>query len=519
MARQDAGPGGGYLRLAGAALTLIRADALAPRELDPLLPPGARALARTLRLLRGPESRRGRPGERVAAALERSGPVAIKLGQVLSTRADIFGTEFADDLARLKDQLAPFPTSEAKAEVASALGRPVDELFARFDDAAAGASLAQAHAAQLRDGREVAVKVLRPRIERRVAADARSLRTAAALAETWSPAARRLEPRAFAETVIRALELELDLRFEAAGADELRAVMAHDGFMRAPPVVWDGVARRVLTLEWAPGRPLSDPASLDLPGLDRPTLANNLIRAFLSQALDHGVFHADLHEGNLFVVAPARLTAVDFGIVGRLGPGERRYLAEILWGFLRRDYARVSEVHFEAGYVPAHHDRAAFAQALRAVGEPLFGRKAADVSMGRLLAQLFQITALFDMRLRPELVLLQKTMVTVEGVARRIDPEHDIWAAAEPVVSRWMTRELSPAARVRDFARDARAALSALARLAEQAPVDSEPAVEAPAQTPPRPDPTHPAIWFFAGAAVSALAFSLAVLFRLVGAH
>jgi ubiquinone biosynthesis protein len=365
--------------------------------------------------------------------------------------------------------------------------------------------------------------VLRPGIEARVAADTEALREGARLAETWAPASRRLEPRAFAETVIRALELELDLRFEAAGAEELRAVMAHDGYMRAPAVCWEGVARRVLTLEWAPGAPLSDPAALTGAGLDRPALANNLIRAFLAQALDHGVFHADLHEGNLFVAAPARLTAVDFGIVGRLGPGERRYLAEILWGFLRRDYVRVARVHFEAGYVPAHHDEAAFAQALRAVGEPVFGLKARDVSMGRLIAQLFEITALFDMRLRPELVLLQKTMVTVEGVARRIDPEHDIWAAAEPVVARWIARELSPVARLRDIARDARAVVSALARLAEpdtgselsQPPPDEPPAAEAAA---PR-DGARAALWFFAGAAISALSFLLAVTFRLIGAR
>jgi ubiquinone biosynthesis protein len=362
----------------------------------------------------------------------------------------------------------------------------------------------------------VAVKVLRPGIERRVAADAAALRTAARLAEAWAPAARRLEPVAFAETVVRALELELDLRFEAAGADELRSVMAHDGYMAAPAVAWDGVARRVLTLAWAPGAPLSAPEALAQAGLDRPALANNLIRGFLAQALDHGVFHADLHEGNLFVAAPARLTAVDFGIVGRLGPGERRYLAEILWGFLRRDYARVSQVHFDAGYVPARHDKAAFAQALRAVGEPVFGLTAREVSMGRLLAQLFQITALFDMRLRPELVLLQKTMVTVEGVARRIDPDNDIWAAAEPVVARWIARELSPAARVRDLAREARAAVGALARLADPvaegagAPTTAEPA--APAR-----EPVRAAVWFFAGAAASAIAFTLGLALRLAG--
>jgi ubiquinone biosynthesis protein len=517
--------GGAHLRLVAAAWALIRADALAPRELDPLLPGGARAIARVLRCFSGPAARRGRPGERLALALERQGPVAIKLGQFLSTRADIFGLAFAEDLSRLKDRLDPFPVAEARAEVAAALGRPLDSLYPEFGEAVAAASLAQAHRARLADGREVAVKVLRPGIERRVAADVAALRTAAALAEAWAPASRRLEPRAFAETVVRALELELDLRFEAAGADELRAVMAHDGYMRGPAVVWEGVARRVLTLEWAPGAPLSDPAALAAEGLDRPALATNLTRAFLAQALDHGVFHADLHEGNLFVAPPARLTAVDFGIIGRLGPAERRYLAQILWGFLRRDYAMVSAVHFDAGYVPAGHDRAAFAQALRAVGEPVFGRTAGDVSMGRLLAQLFEITALFDMRLRPELVLLQKTMVTVEGVARRIDPKHDIWAAAEPVVRRWILRELSPATQAREFVRDARAALTALGRMAEREtgreashgeppPAGARPSSSEPVEAPER---THPTVWIAFGAALTALAFALVVLFRLVG--
>ena len=515
-----AGPGS-YGRLAWAAAVLIRADALAPRELDPMLPPPARALARLLRLASGPAARSGRPGERLAAALEKLGPVGIKLGQFLSTRADIFGAAFAEDLARLKDRLAPFPTEQARAIVAASLGRPIEDVFSEFGEAIAGASLAQAHPARLNDGRRVAVKVLRPRIEAKVAADAQVLRAAARLAESWAPAARRLEPVAFAETVVRALSLELDLRYEAAGADELRAVMAFDALMGAPAVVWAGVARRVLTLEWAAGAPLSDPDSLAQPGLDCAALAKNLTRGFLVQALDHGIFHADLHEGNLFVAAPARLTAVDFGIIGRLGADERRYLAEILWGFLRRDYGRVADMHFEAGYVSAAHDRGAFAQALRAVGEPIVGLKASEVSMGRLLAQLFEITALFDMRLRPELVLLQKTMVTVEGVARRIDPGHDIWAAAEPVVARGIARELSPLAHVRRLAVDARAALAALAREGEAA--QARPRATATAGAPPAPaerrDATHPAVWFFAGAAMSALGFSLAVLVRLVGAR
>jgi ubiquinone biosynthesis protein len=459
-----------FVRLIAAVWALARADALIPQEIEPRLPPAARLAGRALRLAAGGPSRRGRPGERLARALERLGPVAIKTGQFLSTRADIFGWRFAEDLSHLKDKLDPFPLDDARREVERVLERPIDSLYASFEAPVAAASLAQAHPAVLLDGRAVAVKVLRPGIEARVVEDSATLRLAAGLAHALVPASRRLRPKAFVEIVIRALELELDLRFEAAGCAELGQAMAVDSYMRAPDVVWDGVGKRVLTLTWAPGLPLSDAASLDQPGLDRKALAENITRGFLAQALDHGLFHADLHEGNLFVAAPAAVTAVDYGILGRLGPAERRYLAEILYGFLDRDYARVAQVHFDAGYVPAHQDAAVFAQALRAVGEPVFGRDARDVSMGRLLAQLFEVTAQFEMSLRPELVLLQKTMVTVEGVARRIDPTHDLWATADPVVRRWITRELSPVARVKDLTEEALRTLRALARLADAPP-------------------------------------------------
>lgn len=463
-------------RLMGAGWRLVRADALLPRELRHLYPPGLVRLSRLAGLLSGPSARRGRPGERLALCLEGLGPVAIKTGQLLSTRADIFGTEFAGDLARLKDRLEPFPMEVALKEIAETLGRPADQLFSRIGPPVAAASLAQAHEAWLRDGRRVAIKVLRPGIEKRVEADARVMTLAAGLAETLAPGARRLEPRTLAATVIESVRRELDLRLEAAGCDELREVMARDGYMSAPAVVWDGVGRRILTLEWAKGAPLSDPASLEVPGLDRPALATGLIRAFLAQALDHGVFHADLHEGNLFIAAPDRIEAVDFGIVGRLSPGERRYLAEILWGFLQRDYDRVARVHLDAGYVPARHAVGDFAQALRAVGEPIFGRSARDVSMSRVLIQLFEITGQFDMHLRPELVLLQKTMMTVEGVARSIWADLDIWAAADPVVRRWMTRELSPAARITRLGEQAGRVLSRLSALAEAPPPAAPPA-------------------------------------------
>jgi len=455
-------------RMIAAGWVLVRHDALAPRELDPFLPPAARLLAGFLRLFAGREARQGRPGERVARALQRLGPVAIKLGQVLSTRADIFGVEFAEDLSHLKDRLPPFPADVARREIEKALDRPLEDLFLGFEDEpVAAASLAQAHRAVLADGRKVAVKVLRPRIERRVTDDIAVMRLGASLVHAFAPIARRLEPRAFVETVARSLTLELDMRLEAGAADELGQIMRLDDYMRAPAVVWPGVGRRVLTLEWADGLPLSDPRALAQPGLDRKSLANNVVRAFLAQALDHGAFHADLHEGNLFCAAPARLTAVDFGIVGRLSRDERRYLAEILWGFIRRDYDQVARAHFDAGYVPPEQSTKLFAQALRSVGEPVIGRPASEVSMGRLLGQLFEITALFDMHLRPELVLLQKTMVTVEGVARRIDPDNDLWSAAAPVVERWMTRELSPASKVRDALEELGRLAKALVRFAE----------------------------------------------------
>lgn len=498
-------PVGAFLRLIGWLGVLARHDALMPRELEPYLPAWARMLGRLVRLFAGREGRAGRPGQRVGRAFEHLGPVAIKLGQVLATRADIFGKPFADDLGRLKDRLPPFPTDQARAEMARSLGRPLESLFVEFGEPVAAASLAQAHPAVLADGRRVAVKVLRPGVERRVARGLDSMRLGARWVERLVPIARRLEPRAFVETIAAALQLELDMRLEAAAASELGDVMARDGHMRAPAVVWDGVGRRVLTLEWAEGVAMTDPALLDLPGLDVDALADNIVRAFLIQALDHGAFHADLHEGNLFARAPAEVTAVDFGIVGRLGPVERRYLAEILWGFLSRDYDRISRVHFEAGYVPPHHSVEAFAQALRAVGEPVIGKQASQVSMGRLLGQLFEITALFDMRLRPELILLQKTMVSVEGVARRLNPDHDLWNAARPVVERWIRRELGPAAQVRDLVGEGRATLKALARLAQEPPPATTVVVEE----------TRAPRWLIGLAVLSGLASAAALILTL----
>ncbi len=437
-----------WVRMVGTGLVLLRHDALIPKEISGFLPPVPRFFAGLLRSLFAKKSRL-RPGQRYAEAFQSMGPAFIKLGQVLSTRGDIFGAQFTEDLSHLKDKLPPFSQAVAEAAVAEALGKPVSALFLEFGEVLGSASIAQAHRATLKDGHKVAVKILRPHIEEVVAADIAMLRLAASAVAVMAPVTKRLEPQAFVETVARSLLLELDLRLEASAADEIGKIINAEPWMSAPQVHWHYVARRVLVTSWVDAMPLSRAEALDLPGIDKLALADNLIRAFLSQALDHGVFHADLHEGNLFVQAPAHLIAIDFGIIGRLKPKERRYLAEMLWGFLRRDYKRVAEVHFEAGYVPAHQDVDSFAQALRAVGEPVLGRAATEVSMGRLLTQLFEITAQFDMHLRPELVLLQKTMVSVEGVARRIYPDHNLWEAARPVVKDWISRELSPVAEAR----------------------------------------------------------------------
>jgi len=459
---------------------LARHDALIPREANVLLPAWGRPFAAMVQAFASKKLRSGRPGQRVRAACEKLGPVAIKLGQVLATRADIFGLQFAQDLGHLKDKLPPFPIDQARKEIARSLGQSSESLFIDLGEAVGAASLAQAHPAYLADGTKVAVKILRPGIERKVSQGLDSMRLGAMLVDWAIAPARRLEPRAFIEIIARSLQLELDMRLEAAAASEMGEVMAKDGYMTAPKVIWDGVGKRVLTLEWAAGIPMTAPAMAELPVAERNVLADKVVRAFLVQALDHGVFHADLHEGNLFAARPDHITAIDFGIVGRLGPAERRYLAEILWGFISRDYDRISRVHFTAGYVPPHHSVETFAQALRAVGEPVIGRAASQVSMGRLLGQLFEITALFDMHLRPELVLLQKTMVSVEGVARRLNPDHDLWEAAKPVVERWIRRELGVQAQAKEVLEEARDTLRALSQLAQNPPQSQTLIVEKP---------------------------------------
>jgi ubiquinone biosynthesis protein len=436
-------------RSARAGFVLAREGALA--LIDPgSLPPAARGALRLARLLERPGAEKG---ARLSAALTRLGPSYVKVGQFLATRPDIVGAAAARDLEQLQDRMAPFPQAEAERTVAAALGRPLPDLFAAFGPPVAAASIAQVHQARLPDGTPVAVKVMRPSIRERFASDLQAQAFMAGLSERLGPEARRLRMSEVVETLRRSVAIEMDLRLEAAALSELADNTENDPDFRVPKPFWDLTSRDVLTTEWVDATPLGDLPALERAGHDRAALGRAVIQSFLRQAIRDGFFHADMHPGNLFVDAGGRIVAVDAGIMGRLGMKERRFLAEILLGFIRRDYRRVAEVHFEAGYVPAHHAVDDFAQAIRAIGEPIHSRRADEISMARVFTLLFEVTALFDMRTRTELVMLQKTMVVVEGVARSLDPKLDMWTTSEPVVRPWVERHLGPVGRLEDAGR------------------------------------------------------------------
>ncbi len=442
----------------------MRYDVLLPQEYQDRTPLWVQAIGRTLRLFARPP--RGQtPGERLAKALERLGPAYVKFGQFLATRADIIGVTAAHDLGRLKDRLPAFSRERAMDTINSEFGVVVDLFGEHFSEAMAAASIAQVHQARLPRQGVVAVKILRPNIEKKMAKEMGALHFGARLIETFVPSSRRLEPVQFVETVSVSLMRELDLRLEAGAGAEFKEVAEKDGFLNVPEIDWSRSSKRVMTMQWIDGTPLTDVAGLRAAGADLPALAIAVTRGFLAAALDHGFFHADMHEGNLIYGKDGKLWIVDFGIMGRIGAKERRYLAEILYGFLRRDYRRVAEVHAEAGYVPERFTVEEFAQALRAIGEPIFSKTADQMSMSRLLLQLFDVTHMFGMHLRPELVLLQKTMVQVEGVSRTLDERHDMWSAARPIVERWVRRELGAESTARRAIDEAGGGFAALRRL------------------------------------------------------
>ena len=434
-------------RIARAAFVFAREGVFG--SVDPSLVPPPGQLA--LKFARMFERAGAKSGPRLSRALTRLGPAYLKLGQFLATRPDVVGVVLARDLESLQDRLPPFPQEEAETVIATSLERPISQAFASLGPAVAAASIAQVHRGEVNYGgvrRTVAVKVLRPDVASRFRRDLTDFFFVARQAEIYSAEARRLRLVEVINTMSRSVAMEMDLRLEASAMSEMAENTRGDPDFRVPTVDWDRTTHNVLTMEWIDGVALSDHARLAQSDIDLPDLGRKVIQSFLRHALRDGFFHADMHPGNLFLDPEGRLVAVDFGIMGRLGMKERRFLAEILLGFIIRDYRRVAEVHFEAGYVPSHHSVDNFAQAIRAIGEPIHNRTAEEISMAKLLTLLLEVTGLFDMRTRPELILLQKTMVVVEGVARGFDPKLDIWKVADPVVREWIERNLGPIGRI-----------------------------------------------------------------------
>ena len=450
-------------KLARAARVIARHGGLDAAIEDPQVPAPAKT---ALRLIGAGKQRARGEDTGLAKALEELGPSYIKLGQFLATRPDIIGPERSKGLRQLQDRMAPFAMNEARETIQKGLGRPAGEVFPALSEPVAAASIAQVHKAEVTDEdgrrRQVAVKVLRPDVEVRFRDDLDTFFTAARLAERFSAEARRLRFVKAVETLERSVELEMDLRLEASAMSEMAENTRNDPGFRVPDVFWQETSRRVLTSEWIDGIALTDTEALAASGLDLHRLGDTVIQSFLRHAMRDGFFHADMHQGNLFIDRDNNLVAVDYGIMGRLSVKERRFLAEILWGFIRRDYRRIAEVHFEAGYVPADQDVDLFAQALRAIGEPIMGRSSSDISMGRLLTQLFEVTGQFSMVTQPQLILLQKTMVVVEGVARSFNPKLNMWVTAEPVVAEWVEQNLGARARLEEAA-DGAATLGRLA--------------------------------------------------------
>lgn len=526
------------LRLIHVARTLARHDALFTLEFVKDAPP-ALLFARRIAALSVPwprrENARLRPGQKLAHAFESLGPSFIKLGQSMATRPDLIGDEIAEDLTTLQDSLPPFASVKARQIIEEELGRPISELFISFDETPiAAASIAQVHFAVTTEGQEVAVKILRPGIEKAFARDLDMFLWLAQLVERAEPRTRRLRPSEAVTTLAHAVALEMDFRYEAAAASELRENMELNPDYQVPFVVWQRTSARVLTTERIHGISFSDIAGLDRVGADRKALAAKLVRSFLTQALFNGFFHADLHQGNLFMGADGQVIAVDFGIMGRLDKKTRRTLAHILYGFITRDYYGLAQEHFDAGYVPADQSIDEFAQALRAIGEPIAGKPIRDISLGKLLAQLLETTATFSMQAQPQLLLLQKTMVMAEGVALNIDPDVNMWEIAQPVIESWMHENLGFKSQLRDFGQSlvetirrlpvilkhAESTYEELAAKGIRLHADSIKALqETISHTAPKPSAASPLLWAFLGAFLGAGLGILATLLVLASGN
>jgi len=478
-----------------------------------MTPPQVRRLARIARF-----GARIPPSPDYAAALVAIGPAAIKLGQALSTRPDLVGERAAENLSQLQDDLPPAPFAAIRRTIEQSFEAPLESLFSEFDEHPVGAaSIAQVHRAVTTEGRDVAVKVLRPGIEEELAKAIDTYEWAAAHAEAYGGELERLRPRLVVAQLRQWTARELDLQREAASASELRENMVAEPGYYIPEIDWRRTARRVLTLEWLDGIKLSDRDALIEADQDCQALAATLVRAFLRQAVVDGFFHADLHHGNLFALADGRIAAIDFGIMGRIDRRARIWLAEILYGLITGDYRRVAEIHFEAQYVPPHHSVEEFATALRAAGEPIRGLPVKDISVGRMLESLFSITRDFDMPTQPHLLLLQKTMVMNEGVATALDPDINMWETAEPFLKEWIRSELGPEAYYADRIIDVVRALKKVPELIHRIDEYYPPRGAAP-PPPPLPDIAvieHRNWWGYALAVVVGVVIGAALLFVL----
>lgn len=408
----------------------------------------------------------GRPGERLARALEELGPAFVKLGQNLAVRDDLIGIEVARDLSRLQDRLPPAPPGTAAIVILAELGRPIADLFTSFAETpTAAASIAQVHRAVTTEGAVVAVKVLRPGIERLIERDLGLLLWLAEIVERLRPSLKRMRPVDTALTLATVTRRELDLRLEGAAAVELAENCASDPGFKVPAVDWTRTARRIVTFEWVEGLPADDRPGLIAAGHDPNRILERSAIVFFNQVFRDGMFHGDMHPGNMLIDVQGRIVALDFGIMGRIDLATRRHLARILLGFLTRDYAGVADVFVEAGFIGPDQDREGLKQALRSIGEPILGLSLAQISMGRVLGQLLGVAEQFEMRQRPDLILLQKTMVVAEGVGRRINPEVNIWEMAQPLVAEWVALNLGPQAQLHRAAIDTAHAYRSLTRL------------------------------------------------------
>ena len=449
-------------RLILIAITFARHGALAPFE-QAMVGAGLTPLVLfVIQLMFGRQVGDKRPGERLALALSELGPAFIKLGQVLSTRSDLLGEQVAEDLAKLQDQLPAFSAFQARATIEEELGARIEELYAQFDDEpVSAASISQVHYAvtppdeEWPEGRQVAVKVLRPGIEEAFAADIELLLWMAYLIERTQPRLKRLKPVEVVQTFAATVSVEMDLRLEAASAAELRQNFLNDPTFRVSDIDWRRTAKRVMTQERLTGIPMDDRVGMLAAGLDVDDVLAKAAAAFFNQAFRDGYFHGDQHPGNMTVGYDGAIQVVDFGIMGRLSKRTRYFLADMLLAFLQRDYAKVAEVYVDAGYLPPAKSVEDFTLALRSIGEPIHGRPLQHISFARVLGQLFSVAENFQMEVQPELLLLQKNMLMAEGVSRRLNPALNIWTLAQPLIEQWMRDNRGPEARVTQVAEEA----------------------------------------------------------------